>query len=191
VRAAIDEVRNASRARREALAEMSAQRLVREGKFVKALTLLEDLELLRPDDTRVRASIAWCRYQTSTRGPRDAENAMATLDAVIAEDGSYGPAHYFRGHVLREQGRAAEALLAFEQALALDPSNVDAERNARAIRSGAPVEKGRDKPPAFEPKGKTGPRHVLWSGPWPAIWIVTGLLLVALGAAQIVLRLDF
>jgi tetratricopeptide (TPR) repeat protein len=191
VRAALDEVRAASRARREALAEMSAQRLVREGKFAKALVMLEDLLLLRPHDTRAQASIAWCRYQMSARDARDAEHALAALDAVIAEDGSYGPAHYFRGHVLREHGKTAEALLAFEQALALDPSNVDAERHARAIRSGSTLEdRPRDRLPQLTPE-PTRKRHALWTGAWPAIWIVSGLLLAGLGAAQIILRLDF
>lgn len=191
VRAAIDEVRAASRARREALAEMSAQRLVREGKFVKALVLLEDLVLLRPLDLKAQASMAWCRYQTSARGPRDAEKALEILDAVIAEDGSHGPAHYYRGHVLRELGRTAEALQAFEQALALEPSNVDAERHARALRSGTKVEdRARDKAPQLVPSAPRK-RHPLWSGGWPAFWIISGLLLVAMGAAQIILRLDF
>jgi tetratricopeptide (TPR) repeat protein len=192
VRTAIDEVRVASRARREALAEMSAQRLLREGKFVKALVLLEDLVQLRPHDLRAQAGMAWCRYQTSTRGPRDGEKALAALDAVIAEDGSFGSAHYYRGHVLRELGRPSEALLAFEQALALDPSNVDAERHARAIRSGNRQEdRGRDSVPQFQPPAPRKPRHPLWSGAWPAIWIFSGLLLLAMAAAQIILRMDF
>ena len=192
VRTALDEVRSASRARREALAEMSAGRLVREQKFVKALPLLEDLVALRPADVLARASLAWCRYQQSKREQRDATKALKVFDEAIRQDGSFAQIHYYKGYVLRDTGNGPMALVAFDQALALDPDNVDAERQARAIRSGVPPAKDRAAEKVeFKPKGPQKHRHALWSGPWPAIWILTGLLIIGLGAAQVVLRMDF
>ena len=192
VRTALDEVRAASRARREALAEMSAGRLVREQKFAKALPLLEDLVAVRPHDLLARASLAWCRYQLSQRGERDANQALKVFDEAIRQDGSFAQIHYYRGYVLRDVGNGPSALVAFDQALALDPGNVDAERQARAIRSGVPPAKDRAAERVeFKPKGPQKQRHALWSGPWPAIWILTGLLIVGMGAAQVILRMDF
>jgi tetratricopeptide (TPR) repeat protein len=53
----------------------------------------------------------------------DPRSALAELDTAIAQDADFAPAHHWRGLVLRSQGRYDEAIVAFQQALALQPAD--------------------------------------------------------------------
>ena len=195
-RNAVERVRDACRERRQQYVDAHAPRLLRERNWARALPLFEDRLQLTPNDPPTRAVLAWLRYQTSTKSPREVQRALDALNRITSQQPQLGDAHYYKGLLLVERDDTARAIRAFQTAAELDPKNIDAERHARILRAGGKLPEP-EKPapsaavPQFKPKKrKQGPRSHYWSGPWPAIWVVTGLLLTALIAAQIVLRLD-
>lgn len=193
MRGLLAEVRTTARDRREALALMSSARLLDERKYKRALPLFEELAELRPDDLRVRAGLLWCALQASPRTETTRQATLVELTEVVERDPSFADAHYYRGYVLLELGKEREALGAFELCHRLDPTNIDAERQARGLRGG--VQRGKGTRPPSRPRS-IGPEpsrapHPYWSGAWPYIWIISGVTLVVLVAAQIVLRMDW
>jgi tetratricopeptide (TPR) repeat protein len=196
--ASLVQVRDAARARRGVAAEVTARKALGDRRWARAVTALRDAASLS-DDPAVVMDLAWARWNAEERRGESVareldEAATACADATEAVQAR---AQFYRGHLRKHQGRAKEALAAFDRAAELDSKLIDAQREARALRGGG----GASEKPAPKPKksskslppptaGETKPRHKYWSGPWPIIWVLTGLLLAALVAAQFMLRLD-
>jgi len=194
--AAIDKARDSALGRREALARLASSRALREGKYSRALPLLEELTESHPNEGELQAGLAWCRLEASTRRASDLLAALNIMDEVLRTTPDFGDAHYYRGRILVEQGSMNDAKMAFERALQIDPNRLDAERHIRALRAGVgagvPKATRASYTPVFGiplPKKKK-PRHPYWSGSWPVIWILSGVVLLALVALQIILRLN-
>ncbi len=196
LQASLQDVRAAAHARRRVTARSVANKALKENKFERALGALEDLARLEPQDAEVQLDLAWARWQVSERD----ERALRSVSSMVAEalDGQpdLAKGHLYRGRLLKHEGKEDAALRAFDRAASLDARLIDAQREARALRSGVHSveslrEPSRTTKPEFKPAGiDKGPRSKYWSGPWPLIWVVSGLLIGGLLAAQIVLRLD-
>ena len=89
----------------------------RQGDLPRALRLMDGVLAGRPDDPRFRLTRGRVRIQN-----RDCEGALEDFDAArLAAPGS-AMAHGLAGSALMCLGRPADARRAFEQSLALDPS---------------------------------------------------------------------
>ena len=185
------DVRDAARARRRVTARSAGKKALKDRRYKRARTAFQDLVTLDASDIDARVDLAWVSWEVSPKN-RDAE---AALEAVLDEaKGEHARALFYLGQLRKHQGKTAAALEAFDSAAALDGKLIDAQREARALRSGTHPKKGSAKTSrtdgaAFKPK-KSGPTSKYWSGPWPTIWILSGILLGGMFVAQIVLRLD-
>lgn len=93
----------------------SAKRLLNQGQFAassaKLLGMLEHF----PEDQEVLYVLAVCyRYGGKTR------DAFATLDQLLTLNPKYARGYQERGHLYRDLQKPAEAILAYEQAVALN-----------------------------------------------------------------------
>lgn len=198
VTASLDDVRTAARDERRLSSRTIARKAVSDRRWKRAVAALEDLNVLEPGDVDVELDLAWSVWNDADR---QGEALARTLDDAVAACGEESEAirarsQFYRGHLRKHQGRKQEALNAFDRAAKLDPRLLDAQRESRAL-AGAPestksgkqsVKKDRAK--AAPRKVEKGPRSKYLSGPWPIIWGISGLLLLALAVAQIMLRLD-
>lgn len=197
---ALEEVKLGAYARREMSARSVARKAVSDGKWTRATDALGDVAAIAPDDVSIALDLAWARWNAvERRGETEARDLDDAVGVCADEEPEVrARAAFYRGHLRKQQGRKKEALAAFQRASKLDERLLDAQREARAIASGAGDEaksapmKSRKKSPAARPQvravGKARSRY--WSGPWPLIWIASGILLTVMLAAQILLRLD-
>lgn len=83
---------------------------------------------LDPHYARAHASLAICESKLYSKFgvATSVEEILATADKAIDIDPELAEAHAARGFALKTQGRRAEALVAFERALALDPVSFEA-----------------------------------------------------------------
>lgn len=192
-------VRDAARRRRHALAEISGLRMVREGKLVRGLALLDEAAALGEVGPQVDIARAWCRLHTTPRGEGDLRRADGTLERILAAHPDLAEGYYYRGFVLSGLGKQNEAIAAFRKALELDGRLVDAERQLRALQRGeravAEMAGAKRKAAAadqFVPLD--GPderkRHPLMKRSWRRLYWMAGIVLFVLIVANIVLRLD-
>jgi tetratricopeptide (TPR) repeat protein len=193
-------IRDAARSRRHTLAEMAGLRMVREGKLVRALALLDEAAGLGEVGPQVEIARAWCRLHTTARAEADLKRADTTLAAIVAQHPDLAEGFYYRGFVLSGLGKPNEAIAAFRKALELDERLVDAERQLRALQRGeravAQIGGAKKKP---EPKETFLPleglaerkRHRLLRKNWRALYWAAAVALFVMIVANIVLRLDY
>jgi tetratricopeptide (TPR) repeat protein len=93
-----------------------AEALVDAGRPAQALALAD--EAIR----REAGAEGYAARARALRALGDAEGALAALDALVARAPRSAPAHDARGVLLAEAGRLAEARVAYERALLLDPA---------------------------------------------------------------------
>lgn len=85
---------------------------------------------LAPQEPRFRGTLAWVHYR---RG--DSALAIQQLQQIVATDGKLLPqSHYLLGVVQAEKGDRQAAVLAFREALRLDPSFDRAQDAARQLK---------------------------------------------------------
>jgi hypothetical protein len=116
-----------------------AERLGREGdkllnarEWARAAEMFARAHELSPKDSDIEAAMVFAEFRRSNSA--DPSLALVQLDKVVTETPNCARAHYFKG--LLELGREnlAIAKLCFATAHKLDPRNIDAERQLRAIR---------------------------------------------------------
>ncbi len=198
VSASLEDVRAAARGERRLTSRAIARKAVADRRWKRALEALEDLHALEPGDVGVELDLAWAIWNN---GDRKGEAQARALDDAVALCGEESEtirarSQFYRGQLRKHQGRKKEALSAFERAAQLDPRLLDAQRESRALSGAADTTTSRkqvtksDRGKLPSKKADKGPRSKYLSGAWPVIWGISGLLLVALAAAQIMLRLD-
>lgn len=202
VAGSLDDVRTAAYAERLLAARVIGRKAISDRRWERAVGALEDLNVLAPGEVGVELDLAWAVWN---QGEREGEPLARALDEAVGACGEEPEAlrarsQFYRGHLRKQQGRRKEALSAFERAAELDPRLLDAQRESRALagasetRSGKQAvknnRKDRTKAPQPAKPAESGGRSPYLSGPWPVIWGVSGLLLLALAVAQIMLRLD-
>ena len=94
-----------------------AKRLIQEGQFREAATLLEGLVSEKPEDTLGLYYLAVCQ-----RKLEDYTEALNTLEQLKQLDPHYGRAYQEQGHSLLAQGHPQAAGRAYERAVALNPA---------------------------------------------------------------------
>lgn len=92
-----------------------------------------------PDEPDLIGALTFCTYNLSHRTREDGMRAQKELAAVLADAPLLARVHYFHGLVLRDLGAVDPALAALNRAMELDPRLIDAERQARALRSSRPA----------------------------------------------------
>lgn len=199
VEASLEELRTGAYVQREMSARTSARKALVDRRWAKAVAALRDVNALREDDLPVVLDLAWAVWN---EGERHGDAEARTLDEAITacgeqDDEVLARAMFYRGHVRKHQGRAKEALAAFERAAGLDSRLLDAQREARALKGGGgpgrkPPKASRGLEGKMSPKAKpsTGPKSKYWTGVWPYIWVTAGVMLTVMLGAQILLRLD-
>ena len=93
----------------------------RHGRLEAAIQDFQSALSLAPNDFAASSALGSCL----ARAGRIPE-ALAALDASIALNGAYAPAHCNRGWALETSGDRAGARAAYERALAIDPDNLQA-----------------------------------------------------------------
>jgi tetratricopeptide (TPR) repeat protein len=194
---ALGTLREAARSRRHALAEFAGLRMVREGKLVRGLALLDEAAALGPVGPHVDVALAWCRLHTTPRGEGDLRRADGTLERLITANPEIPEAHYYRGFTLSGLGKSNDAIGAFRRALALDPQLLDAERQMRALQRGeravANLAAQRRRLPEGFPQlmpVATGPEHPLMTRSWRRLYWLAGVVVFLMVVANVLLRMD-
>lgn len=96
-----------------------AQRLVREGEVLEAITVYDDLLADDPDNPVALAERGWL---ISRVDPSLVDRGLQGIDEAIAIDPAYAEAHFYRGMILlQSKNDTAGAAASFETALASDP----------------------------------------------------------------------
>jgi tetratricopeptide (TPR) repeat protein len=113
-------------------------KLLKVGRFDRALEQFDEALALAPDEPDLRAAACWCRYNLSQHGREDAMTAEQILKEITGEYPNIARAHYFYGLVLKDLGAIDPAIDSLTRAAQLDPRLVDAERQARALRISRP-----------------------------------------------------
>ncbi len=191
------QVRDAARRRRLAIAEMTGLRLVADGKHPRGLALLEEAITLGASGPEIECAVVWARLHTQARGEAELQQADTVLARTIATTPDVATAYYYRGCVLAWLGKIGEATKALERARELDPRLVDAERQLRALqrgeRPGAEPAKGKKKPeppPVLGVRPTRASTNPLLSPGYKRLYWFSGVLLLLMILANIVLRLD-
>lgn len=118
-------------------AEMLAKegdKLLRAGRFDRALDRFREAHGLDPEEPDIQAAIVWCEFQVSAKSPDDHVQANSRLGEILQAFPNIARAYYFRGFVLAGLGHDPLAIEAFTRAHSLDQRLIDAERQARALR---------------------------------------------------------
>ena len=111
-----------------------ADKLLRAGRFDRALERYEQAAALAPEEPDLQAAIVWCRYNVSNKDLAAGAKADTELATIVQANPKLARAHYFRGLVLKDLGRTKPAIEALAKAIEHDPRLVDAERQARILR---------------------------------------------------------
>lgn len=124
-------VRNAFEA--EMLAR-DADKLLRAKQWDKALELYVRAYELSPQDGDIEAALHYTRFRAGPGTETDAHTTIAALDKLTTEQPILARAYYFAGLIQLSIDESSAAKRSFLKASQLDPRNVDAERQLRAIK---------------------------------------------------------
>ncbi|HVI02440.1 MAG TPA: DnaJ domain-containing protein [Enhygromyxa sp.] len=134
-------VRNAFEA--ELLAR-DADKLLAANQWARAAELFARAHALSPKDSDVEAALIYAEFR---RDSGDATATVAKLATLLAETPNCARAHYFKGLLELSLGDTSSAKQSFSTAHKLNPRNIDAERQLRAI-----MLRERDANPRPDPK---------------------------------------
>jgi curved DNA-binding protein CbpA len=121
-------VRNAFEA--ELLAR-DADKLLNASQWARAAELFARAHGLSPKDSDIEAAMIYAEYRRGDSG--DAVAAIARLAKLLADTANCARAYYFKGLLELATGDTASAKQSFAAAHKLNPRNIDAERQLRAI----------------------------------------------------------
>ncbi|PRQ09612.1 J domain-containing protein [Enhygromyxa salina] len=131
-----------------------ADKLLSAKQWTRAAALFEKAHTLSPQDSDIEAALHYSTFRASTAGD-DRKRAVSTitqLAKVIEQAPACARAHYFTGLIQLGIDENTNAKHSFGDAIRLDPRNIDAERQLRALRirersssTGAPAGKKDDK----------------------------------------------
>lgn len=106
--------------------------LVRRHAWRDALTHLEELVVIAPEESDYHAMLAWVLFQRhgTTKG-EVALQIRSEVDTALKQRPDHDRALYLKGLLLKSAGKENEALTYFRQAIEANPNHTDAEREVR------------------------------------------------------------
>lgn len=131
------------------------EKLLRANNYARALERFQAAAAVMSDPS-TEASIIWCTYQLSNKGPHAASDANDKLRVIVDEYPNIPDPHYYRGFALVTLGHIDDAIDQFEIAYKLDNRKIDAERQARALRLRKKAEREAKKNPPPKKSGLRG-----------------------------------
>jgi hypothetical protein len=108
--------------------------LVKARKFAEAVELLDRAILMNPGEPEFFAWRAWARFVNAKDKRREYVEAVAECTRVAKESPMCVAAPLFIGNMAKIIGEPAKAEAAFKQVLAIDPNNIEANRELRLAR---------------------------------------------------------
>ena len=130
-----------------------ADKLLRARQYARAAELFTKAHELSPQDSDIEAALYYASFRNGAGDRQQAELAITQFDKVIEVAPACARAHYFKGLIALGIEEMMQAKTSFAEALKLDPRNVDAERQLRAIRL---RERGPTQPQAKKDDKKSG-----------------------------------
>jgi tetratricopeptide (TPR) repeat protein len=107
---------------------------LRKGDYAQAIECFSEAIKINPGEHQYRAYLAWARFEDPrARKEVVAREALATLQQVVASEARFSRGHYWIGQIWKYLNDPAQAEKAFREALRLDRSLVDAEREIRLL----------------------------------------------------------
>jgi tetratricopeptide (TPR) repeat protein len=120
-----------------------ADKLLGAKQWSRAVERFERAHTLSPQDSDIEAALHYCTFRAaSTPDPsvssggdlQRAQQTIAQLTKILADAPACARAHYFLGLIQLGINDNADAKHSFARALELNPRNIDAERQLRALR---------------------------------------------------------
>jgi curved DNA-binding protein CbpA len=111
-----------------------ADKLLRAKQWARAHELFDRAHGLSPQDSDIEAALHYSEFRA---GPGDQGQALATIAALtklVEDQPACARGHYFMGLIQLGIDDTSAAKHSFAKAAKLDPRNIDAERQLRAIR---------------------------------------------------------
>jgi tetratricopeptide (TPR) repeat protein len=109
-------------------------KLLRNKQYARALELFERAHELSPQDGDIEAALHYSRFRAGRGEQVDALTTISALDKLIEEQPICPRAYYFCAMIQLGIEDLQGAKRNFAKAAKLDPRNIDAERQLRAIR---------------------------------------------------------
>jgi curved DNA-binding protein CbpA len=103
--------------------------LMRRREWAGALRIVDECIEAIPDDPDYHATRGWLLFQMGDEARRF--DVMTALDRALAISDKHDKAHFYKGLVLKRQGKHEQALVHLRQAAELDPKNIEAVREVR------------------------------------------------------------
>jgi curved DNA-binding protein CbpA len=118
-------------------AEKSFQRgevFLRKGDYAQAIESFSDAIKVNPAEQQYRAYLAWARFDDPrARKEVVAREALATLQQVVASEPRFARGFYWIGQIWKYLNDPGQAEKAFREAVRLDKTNLEAEREVRLL----------------------------------------------------------
>lgn len=122
-----------------------AEKLVAKGHFERALPMLRKSLELDPGQFQVRASLEWAVYNTGSKSPTEGRACASALEALLRTHDNCTRAGYYAGLIYLQLGDKVLARRFLEMTLKLEPGNIGAARQLRALDH-SPTPKAEEKP---------------------------------------------
>lgn len=103
--------------------------LMRRREWAGALKIVDECIEAIPDDPDYHATRGWLLFQMGDEARRF--DVMTSLDRALAISDKHDKAHFYKGLVLKRQGKEEQALVHLRQAAELNPKNIEAVREVR------------------------------------------------------------
>lgn len=115
--------------------------LMRRREWDEAIALLDAIIGMSPDEADYHATRGWLVFQRAGGEPSSHLEALASIERAIGLSEAHDKSQYYKGMILKRQGKTALALAHFTRAAELNKKNIEAVREVRLadMRSDAPA----------------------------------------------------
>ena len=115
-----------------------AKAALRRRHYSKALAALQQIEAVLTDDAEVTADRVYCELMAALEAKADPKplipKLLQELQSTLSRRSDYAPAYYYRGMILKTEGREKEAAVDFQRALELDSGLAEASSQLRLMQ---------------------------------------------------------
>ncbi|WP_146155555.1 J domain-containing protein [Enhygromyxa salina] len=110
-----------------------ADKLLRARQWARAAEMFERAHELSPQDSDIEAALYYAQFRIGSQDRQQALVTITQLSKLVEDHSACARAHYFMGLIQLGIDEAHNAKQSFASAVKLDPRNIDAERQLRAL----------------------------------------------------------